>query len=94
MKKQKTISAVEARVHFGEVMKRSFKNGECFIVEKSGIPMVAIVNALEFGRLLEGSESRARILERFKAGLPALPEEEVRSDVRRAVRAVRRRARA
>jgi len=39
MEARKTISAVEARVHFGAIMKRSFKNGQRFIVEKSGIPM-------------------------------------------------------
>jgi hypothetical protein len=33
---------VEARVHLGEIMKRSFKKGERFIVEKGGIPMVAV----------------------------------------------------
>ena len=48
----KTIPAVEARVHFGEeIMRRSFKNRDRFVVEKSGIPMVVIINADDYAKL-------------------------------------------
>ena len=38
-----TIPAVKARTHFGEIMKKSYKKGSRFVVEKSGIPMVVIL---------------------------------------------------
>ena len=91
--KRKTISAVEARVHLGDIMKRSFKNHERFIVEKSGIPMVVIINAQEFEGLLRDREDRFKILDQIKAKLPDIPSAEVEEDVRRAVQAVRRRSR-
>ena len=91
MTNTKTIPAVEARIHLGEIMKRAFKNGERFIVEKSGLPMVAIVNAAEYLRLVEEREERFRVLDRIKARLPNRTPEEVERDVEEAVRAVRKR---
>jgi len=68
----KTIPAVEARTHFGEIMKRAFKKGDRFIVEKSGIPMIAILNANEYVQLIQEHEERFKILDRIKAKLPDL----------------------
>jgi len=44
----KTIPALEARVHLGEIMKRSITKGEVFIIEKSGIPIVVIMNIKDY----------------------------------------------
>lgn len=86
----KKIAAVKARVHLGEIMKRCFKEGERFIVEKSGIPIVVILNANEYLRVVQEREERFKILDRIKARLPEIPEEEVEADVRKAVQAVRK----
>lgn len=86
----KTIPAVEARVHFGEIMRRAFKNGERFIVEKSGIPMVAILNANEYIQFIQEREERFKILDRIKAGIPDIPAQEVEKDVRKAVHSIRK----
>ena len=91
MTNTKTIPAVEARIHLGEIMKRAFKNGERFIVEKSGLPMVAIVNANEYFRMVEGREERFRVVERIKARLPDRSPEQVERDVQEAIRVVRKR---
>lgn len=86
----KIIPAVEARIHFGEIMKRAFKKGERFIVEKSGIPMITILNANEYKQLIQEREERFKILDRIKAKLPDIPAEEVEKDVRRAIQAIRK----
>lgn len=43
MPKPTIISATEMHKKRGEIIKRSYRNGEHFIVEKDGIPLVAIV---------------------------------------------------
>lgn len=90
METKKVISAVKARTHFGEIMKRSFKNGERFVVEKSGIPMVVILNANEYARLVEEREERFKALDQIKANLPNIKSEEIERDVLHAVQAVRK----
>ncbi len=89
MGSEKTISAVKARVHFGEVMKRTFKEGDHFIVEKAGIPMVVILNAQEYTRLV-AREERAQVIDRIRANAPSLSTQEVERDTAQAIRAVRR----
>ena len=91
MAKVNTIPAVTARVHLGDIMKRAFRNREHFIVEKSGLPMVVILNANEYFELVQEREARFAVLDRIKADLPAVSPEEVERDVQEAIRAVRKR---
>lgn len=51
-KRSSRISATEARVHFGEMMRRA-EQGETLVVERSGEPRVAIVSIEEYNRLSE-----------------------------------------
>lgn len=87
----KTIPAVEARIHLGEIMKRAFKRGERFIVEKSGIPMVAILNATEYMHLVQEREERFKIIDRIRAKLPTVPLKEVEDDVNKTIHVIRKR---
>lgn len=89
MTKAKTIPAVTARVHLGDIMKRAFRNREHFIVEKSGLPMVAILNADEYFELVQEREERFAVLDRIKARLPDVSPEEVERDVQAAIRVIR-----
>lgn len=86
----KTIPALEARVHLGEIMKKSFKSGDCFIVEKAGIPMVAIISAQEYTHLVEEREERFRILDSIKHKTPVISEEEAQKDIEEALKNVRK----
>lgn len=86
----KTIPAVEARVHLGNIMKRAFKKGESFIVEKSGIPMIAIVSAAEYLSLVREREERFSVIDHIKQGLPDEPTQEIESDVNHALQATRK----
>ncbi len=47
----KHISATEARVHFGEVMRQVVEQNQAIIVERAGEPQVAIVPVSEYHRL-------------------------------------------
>ena len=89
----KTVPAVEARVHFGEIIKKSFKKGDRFIVEKSGIPMVVILNANEYARyarMIEEREERFKIFDRVKSAIPGTSSREVEKDINETIEAVRK----
>ena len=86
-----TIPAVKARTHFGEIMKKSYKKGSRFVVEKSGIPMVVILSAQDYDRMVGAGEERFKILDRIKSRLPDLSENVVSEDVAKAVTAIRKR---
>ena len=88
----KVIPAVEARVHLGEIMKRSFKKGERFIVEKSGIPMIAILSAEEYTRIIQEREEQFKIFDKIKSNVPDVSPEKVQKDVTKAIRAIRKKS--
>ena len=85
----KTIPAVKARVHWGEIMKKVFQKGERFIVEKSGIPMVAILKADEYFRMVGEQEERFKVLDQIKSRLPQVSPQEIEEDIKGAIKAVR-----
>lgn len=75
-KAQSTISATQARVHFGEVIRRAYVNQEQVVVEKDGIPMVVILSFPYYEQLLREVKlarferlSREAGLEAERAGL-------------------------
>ncbi|MSP14027.1 MAG: type II toxin-antitoxin system Phd/YefM family antitoxin [Chloroflexi bacterium] len=54
---EKTISATEARVHFGEMLRRVTEGQETIVVEKDGKPQVVVISLDEYRRLQGGSQS-------------------------------------
>ena len=57
-----TVSATEARVHFGAIMRRVVETQEAVVVEKSGKPQVAIVPEALLRRFREGGAREVRRL--------------------------------
>jgi prevent-host-death family protein len=53
-----TMSATEARIHFGELMRRVVERQDLVIVEHSGKPHVVIVSVEEYKRLQAAAEAR------------------------------------
>lgn len=49
----RTMTATQARVHFGDVMRRVVENGEPIIVERAGKPQVAVISLADLERLRE-----------------------------------------
>ena len=86
----KVIPAVEARVHLGAIMKRAFKKGDRFIVEKAGIPMIAILSADEYTRVIQEREEKFKIFDEIRSKAPGVPLKEVEKDVNKAIQAVRK----
>lgn len=90
---ENTIPALEARNHLGEIIKRSVVNGDCFIIEKSGIPMVAIINVQdyeEFKQLTRERENDFEMIERIRSKMPDMTEEAIHALVNESVKAVRK----
>lgn len=50
----KTVTATEARVHFGELMRRVVEGNEQVVVERGGKPQVVVLSLGEFERLRAG----------------------------------------
>jgi len=46
-----TIPATEARIHFGELLKRVYKNGEHLTIEKDGLPVATLLSHTEYEQL-------------------------------------------
>lgn len=79
------ISATQARVHFGEVIKRAYVGREPVVVEKDGIPIVVVLSFPYYEQLLR--ELKLARFERLSrgAGLEAerqgLTEEQVEQEM-------------
>ena len=92
--KTKTIPALEARTQLGEIMKEVQGGRVRVLVEKSGVPMVGIISAEEFRRVIVEREARFEVVDRIRLRLPSVTDTEVQRDVRAALKQVRRRRRA
>ena len=92
--KTKTVPALEARTHLGEIMKEVQGGRVRVLVEKSGIPMVGIISAEEFQRLIAEREARFEVVDRIRSRIPTVPDTEVQRDVQEALKRTRRRRRA
>ncbi|HEY6323131.1 MAG TPA: type II toxin-antitoxin system prevent-host-death family antitoxin [Thermoanaerobaculia bacterium] len=55
---ERVMTATEARVRFGELMRRVTESGGAVIVEKDGKPQVAILSVAEYSRLKSGAKER------------------------------------
>jgi prevent-host-death family protein len=80
----KTLKASEARQQFSELLSQVFKGETRVLVEKSGIPVAAIVSATDLNKLqqLESQQSeRFKLLERLRAGFADLSEEQIQREV-------------
>lgn len=53
---ERTISATEARIRFGELMQRVVESNETVIVERDGVPRIAILSIDSYHHL-KGEES-------------------------------------
>lgn len=92
---EKTISATEARVHFGQWLRRVAEQDVTLVVERGGKPEAVVLSVEAYGRLQAARQadeagdalSRARALrERIRArrrGAPLPAPEEMIAEMRR-----------
>lgn len=83
------MGAREARNQFADLIGRVHYSGEAVIVERSGKPMVAVIPAEMFERLLAEREARFAVVDAVRGRLPDVSEEEVLQDVAEAIAAIR-----
>jgi prevent-host-death family protein len=74
-----TIPATVAHRKFGDLIKRAFSGKEHFIVEKEGLPVVAIISMAEYDELMREREQheqdKQRRLKQFREAARAIGEE-------------------
>jgi prevent-host-death family protein len=92
--KTKTIPALEARTQLGQIMKEVQGGRVRVLVEKSGVPIVGIISAEEFRRVIAEREARFEVVDRIRRRLPSVSDAGIQQDVREALKQVRRRRRA
>ena len=88
---ERVVSATEARIRFGEMMRRAVENQERVIVERGGKPYVVLLSVDEYERLVKGRQREdwkewvARAREQVRADLgdrELMPPEEVLQQIR------------
>jgi len=92
-----TVQASEARQHFSQLLTRVFRKETRVIVERSGIPVAAIVSADDLDRLnrLDAErDERRRLLERLREPFKGIPSEQIERDVADLIAEVRAEAEA
>lgn len=83
---ERTVSATEARVRFGELMQRVGERNETVIVERDGVPRVVVLSIDAYERLRESQKNawdewESRLAD-FHAELQArLGDDEIHSSV-------------
>jgi prevent-host-death family protein len=92
--KVKIVPALEARTQFGQILKEVQGGQVRVLVEKAGVPMVGIISAREFQKVIAERDLRFEVVDRIRRRLPPVPDSEVQRDVREAVTQGRRRRRA
>ena len=94
-----TINASEVRQQFAHVLNSVFRNERRVLVEKSGIPIAAVVSTEDLRRLElldEQDRDAFRIVEAMRKPFAGVPAEEIEREAERAVtddRAKRKKAR-
>lgn len=92
-----TMKASDAREHFASVLKSVFRRETRVVVEKSGIPVAAIVSAEDLERLDRLDRERAerfKVIDEMRAAFAGVPPEEIEREAERSVAEARAELRA
>ena len=87
-----TINASTARQEWSKILNKVFREETRIVVEKSGVPVAAIISSKDLKRLdqLEKERSdRFRILDEVKAAFRDIPEAEIENEADQALTRVR-----
>jgi prevent-host-death family protein len=89
----KTIKASAARQQFSQLLNEVFREKSRVVVEKSGIPVAAIISASDFTRLARLEAERNKdfaILDEMRDAFKDVPAEEIEREVAKALSEVRK----
>lgn len=93
----KIIKVTDVRQHLGELLNQVFRRETRVLVEKSGIPVAAIVSPDDLRRLDQLDQERAerfQVIDELRAAFKDVPPEELEREAARAVAEVRTERRA
>ncbi len=96
-KKQQRVNASTARQQFAELTNSVYRNDARIVIEKSGIPVAALISARDLDRLRRFEEKRERdfaVLDEIAEAFKDVPEDELQREVDKAVAEVRAERRA
>jgi prevent-host-death family protein len=89
----KTMKASVARQQFSQLLNEVFRRESRVLVEKSGIPVAAVISAQDFKRLARLEAERNRdfaILDEMREAFKDVPPEEIEREVSHALNQVRK----
>ena len=92
-----TMTATDARQHFASAINQVARHETEIIVEKSGVPVAAIVSIEDYRRLKDQDAQRARrfkIMDEVRAAFADVPPEELEREAKKALDEVRAEMRA
>lgn len=94
---QKTVKASEARQQLPQLLNTVYRGKTRVIVERSGIPVAAIVSPSDLEELSRLDQQRAEfsdLVNTMRASFAGVPEDEITTETRKAVAEVRAQMRA
>ena len=86
------MKASEVRAQWSQLLNKVFRSKTRVIVEKSGIPVAAVISAEDLQRFTQMEEQRARrfkVLDRIGEAFKDVPEKEIDREVKKAISQVR-----
>jgi prevent-host-death family protein len=86
------MGARKARNSFADLLGSVHYGDQVVVVERFGKPMVAVIPAEMYERLVAEREARFQVFDRIRDRAPDVPAEEVEQDVSEAIAAIRARA--
>ena len=86
------MKASDVRAQWSQLLNKVFRNQTRVVVEKSGIPVAAVISAEDLQRFIQMEEQRAKrfeVLNRIGEAFKDVPEKELNRQVKKAINEVR-----
>ena len=86
------MKASEVRAQWSQLLNKVFRNQTRVVVEKSGIPVAAVISAEDlqrFTQMEEQREKRFKALDKMREAFKDVPSEKIDREVKRAISQVR-----
>ena len=86
------MKASDVRAQWSQLLNKVFRSKTRVVVEKSGIPVAAVISAEDLQRFTQMEEQRARrfkVLDRIGEAFKDVPEKEIDREVKKAISEVR-----
>ena len=88
----RVMKASEVRAQWSQLLNKVFSHKTRVVVEKSGIPVAAVISAEDlqrFTQMEERREKRFKALDKMREAFKGVPSEEIDREVKKAISQVR-----